>query len=1087
MKNSILYVTLLAVIFISCQDERDNSSLVNKKTLSLQVEIDQMGSGLQTDTRTVIIDPLADEEIVNNLYLLFFKKGDDGISTSYTGYYKKDTQVELNTKFLIEYSNANTGNYSILAFANVEGYYINSPDFSAPLSNYLGSLTENMSIEDVMKNTYLYVDKNDDSPAILPGNLIMSGRTEKLDGEHLINLKLTRGVSRFDVQILDNDYELASISIWNNPSKTPLWVSAGTSSDKAEINSARFYGTRDLAAGIKDYIGGLYTFENYQSDPSVGDDATTCLILGIRKPGDAPQYYRININPEESGQSLKRNYVYQVTIRNVLGSGMDSEENAYSSPIDPSLNIDINNWNLDDEGLILTDGKNTLAVPSKIIRFEKEGGKREYTIFTQGEGTLTMSPNLPGGFTASLTGNQLTVNASDLGDLTRREGTLDLSFAGLNGTVQIIQQPKELHFLKVDKSIISGFPAARSTEFEGILSIMSSKDWEAKIYNTGGSSFSFAKDDNTALTTSGVSGDKLKMYITQDNVDNKVITGFVLISLKDEPGYNRVVMLKQSGSSGISIDLGTLTAIQFKANGTPKTIANAVPGDRYEFMVDPGTDVDGSYFNWGAQLDGSNSDQFELEIEKTSNVNRVIIYPKGYTSSGAANAQYPYRNFTKNLLDDVKLQVYWGDNLAAVQSDPTRYKEVPILQDALVLSVSDVVLSKKGEEREISINVSEGFPWDAEIISTEDFSTTAKYANVDHRGYILKGATPLSDIGNKLEAQNTKTIKVGFDKILFPLVNVQPKMKLKVSLTQDSEVSENLVVAQERLVPKAVNIANIDGRPAYGMIGNVYLAGYTNYINDATFFGKSSTYCYADINISVNLNPTSLEISEDITYTHAGSSKGRTGTYKWSSATYNILNNWKANNKESLIVYVQDCYTGLESNDFFSNIPFNGNPYTEATTMKDDCQLDNNGSYIIKYLTEDGPFGSVTKTAINSIGVINSVHSAISKTSFENAGGVAIMTEETYSDNLLIGINPKENIIFIGECELLNGTTFTSSTGKNINDTDDKGSQRRFLANFISYVVRAAQYGSHFTDHFIKDATTYPFDKLRTTNPEPYY
>ncbi|WP_163215673.1 hypothetical protein [Bacteroides sp. 519] len=54
---------------------------------------------------------------------------------------------------------------------------------------------------------------------------------------------------------------------------------------------------------------------------------------------------------------------------NAVITDINGQYNLKLTTADPTLEININNWGLDEEGMILTDGKNTLAIPSKIIRY----------------------------------------------------------------------------------------------------------------------------------------------------------------------------------------------------------------------------------------------------------------------------------------------------------------------------------------------------------------------------------------------------------------------------------------------------------------------------------------------------------------------------------------------------------------------------------------------------------------------------------------------------------------------------------------------------------------------------------------------
>ncbi|NDV60435.1 hypothetical protein D0T85_20305 [Bacteroides sp. 519] len=1086
MKRNILYgILVLVMALMSCRQDPDDI-IAKTGAISLKVEVDPNGSGLQTDTRSIIVDHLQGENQVNNLYLLFFTKATDE-STSYKGYYKIDGPVVLDRQFAFNYNDINTGNYSILAFANIDDCFINSSTLSAgSLNSFLNSLTGKTE-EEVIKSATLYLDKvtNGYATQILKqDNLVMSGRTEKKDGNQLITLKLTRAVSRFDIQILDSGYELSSVSIWNNASSTPLWLSSSNASEVQTVNPGRFYGIT-FPAGTRERKGGFYAFENYISNPKAGDKKTTCLVVGVQPSGGGTtQYYRINIHPEQSGQSIKRNYVYQVTVRSVLGSGAATEEAAANSTVDPNLEININNWGLDEEGMILTDGKNTLAIPSKIIRFAQDGGTRKYTIFTQGEGVLSMSPNLPSGLTATLAGNDLTITATNLGSLSKREGTIDISFAGLKGTVQVIQEPKLAHFLKLDKTAINNFPTTKSTPFTGVVNVSSSKNWEAKIYNAGGSSFSFSANDATALTTSGISGDNLNIYVTEDNLTNKLMAGFVLVSLKDEPGYSRVVILKQTASVGISIDLGELTELRFEGNGAPKTIANAIPGEGYELEVHPGTDTNGNYNSWGAELQGANASKFVLLVDKNSTLNRVTVYPKGNTDAGTPHAQYPYYNFTDNIIDGVELVVYWGDNLAAVATDQQKCKKVAVLQETMVFNVpTTTIISKVGQVKDIPIDIPKGSKWQAEII--ENFTTSEEYGYMPHKGYIYDGANKLTEKNEKITGQTSTTLKVGFDKLLFPIVEVQPVLTLKISLENMPEFSSVIEVKQEALSPRTINILNTVGGQAYSSLNDgSFSKRIIDYYNSAHFSTSASAKCYADF-VKVpkgddkypvdNFNATTgspQKISElGYNYVHAGYTKNN-----WTQAACNELELWRQ--KTDGVMFIIQDYSSSNALNFFQSLN-SATGYVDNTHSSNEAifEINSPGKRVLYYLYNHGPFGEVMLADMdNKITDMDNVHSAISRTSVTPTG-TAVLSEKDYADGIVLFIDPDQKIVYLGESQLFSDSSFSPN---NIDDSNAANrSASRFLGNLLSYIIRAAQYGSHFTDHFKHNSTTYPFAALK--------
>lgn len=1068
MKRNILYTIAGAVLMLtSCQADIEDYPGINLKDLALTVELDRMGAGLETETRAVIVDPVQGESVINDLHLLFFKKANDG-TTNFDGHYKVTGAIQENTKITLNYKNANSGNYSVLAFANTDDFNVNSA--SGSFTNFLNSISSNNSIEDVVNATDLFIKAAPE--AIKANKLFMSGRAEKLNDNPLISLKLTRAVCRFDLELKGNSHEFEKIFIYNNARSTPMWLSSGNANKKPEINSGEFYSAEEATTTTK-VEGKYYAFENFNANPKLGDKNTTCLVVGIRANGssDNATYYRININPKGSSQSLKRNFVYKVSINAVLGEGKSTPDEAYELATEPNLDYDINNWKIDDEGIIVTDGKNTLAIPSKTIRFAKEGGERVDDVFTVGEGTLTMSANLPNGFSAVLSQNQLTVKADDLGDLAKREGTITLNYAGLKATISVIQELQETEFVRVDKTLVNNYPAGGSTSFTEDINVISSGKWKAQIYNTGGSSFTFTPGVSD-VSTEGVSGTNINIYAKDENPYNRVLTGFVLISLKDFPEFNRVVMLKQKATQDIQIDLGTgFDDIVFEADGKVRN-KTSHPGDYFQVHVTPPKDENGQVStNWGADLIGANKGKFEIKLKKQSGSEMVMVRPV-----------YPYFNSSSSRIEDVTLRVYPGND-----PNTSKTKTVAVWQEASIKELIDITetLSNDGEERDVLIDLPDGISWEVKIegINTEDNGTNeaqwpAKYAKMIHQGYLVDGQSKITALNASVTGTGKATIIVGFPKILFPLVGVEPTLSLVIYTTHNNEKAGTILVRQQKLVPKKIKILNnIEPAPNgnRGAIGGNWFKAYTNCITKS--FTTLGSNCYADIHITGEM-PTATNLQNNkINYLHLGSNKT-----SWESEQYESIKNYRENNKETVAVYVHDAYTGsTDKTKIFLNYPFNGSPYSEVvdrtTTKKWNTDMATNTN-LGKYLFSDGPFGTADINTVSSkMGTIDLIHSNISRDSFEKAGGITLITEYYDTNRVVLGINPTDNFIFLGEPQIFDIVGFDGYSGAVENE--------KFLKNFISYILRTAQYGSHFTDHFQPGATTYPFAEMGATNPDP--
>lgn len=174
---------------------------------------------------------------------------------------------------------------------------------------------------------------------------------------------MQRSVARFDVYNSAAGYTLESVSVWNGYPSLFVWNGEPTAFDKAAKRIARLYGVESEAGA--DIVGKLYAYENYVPAPKQNDQVTTCLIIKVRnKQSSTASYHRVNVHPLESGQSLKRNNVYKLTVNSVKKEGYATELEAYKGAL-TSLSYSINYWDMDSHGTVQFDGDNILAIPSK--------------------------------------------------------------------------------------------------------------------------------------------------------------------------------------------------------------------------------------------------------------------------------------------------------------------------------------------------------------------------------------------------------------------------------------------------------------------------------------------------------------------------------------------------------------------------------------------------------------------------------------------------------------------------------------------------------------------------------------------------
>lgn len=1063
-------IATMTIALTSCYEKTDEPTFPAGNGFMVKLVADEIETGVNSQTRATV--PSTDNENkVNSLYLLFFNYSDDKSGT-FVETYKVENPV-MNSTFPIDFTKNGSAldgskDYSILALANIEEY---TEDVEAFLSEFEGR-TE----KQVLQNTFVLIDgagtdEDDDTNAITPDKIVMSTSIVKMAKDAEVTINLKRGVSRFDVtNAVKDGYNLVSVSIWGASSSTALWFDKIVSS----AHLKRFYGIkRDVSENeFPDITEGLYAFENFVQNPVQGDESTTCLIIGISPridgligtPGKVT-YYRVNVSAKDVSQNLQRNHVYKVNIVNISALGASSEYEAWTQTKN-LMEVTINEWNLDDNGMILTDGVNTMAIPVKRVKLDSKGDSREYSIFTIGTGVLQISRSeIPDGFDIKLDNNLLKVTANALPTgQDKRRGSIELSFAGLRGTIDFIQEPMTDHFLKLNKYSVPAFaPLGRPGISDGPIAVSSSGPWVATIYNTStdadnpGFSFNPSGAPVTKLTQQDSPfGDQFQIYATGDNPTNATRHGFVLVSLIGHTEYNRVVVLSQRGTTNIKID-PSYTRLEFKSDGTPIGVAGASSSSAFEFNVDPGAD-NGVTNAWNAVLEGNDKDYFNISVVSFENTHRVSISTKG-THNG-----YPSVNLLNRRLDDVRVKVYLSDS----QGGGDYNVIIPITQEKLeLIATYGREIPKTGGKLadDIKLNLPAGLTWTANI--TENSQANNPY--LPHSGYMISNGNPVS--GNILANRPAEEgFNVGFDKLLYPVVNVSPVIKIQIEVDQNPDIKTEVTITQKALIPTPVKIMDVRAT-SYGSLtgGSHWFRYYRDYINSASMYGasglvnvvKNSPYIYA---VRENVEPG--KISSDYTYLHAG---GRPRYY--STNRHKSVNDWRKAN-DGIVVYVSDDRERHPFEDPNSSLKELGYTYAAPNnTPKINGSITDKN--VMKYLLKDGPFSkgswlNYTNMSFTMDGISSGLN--LSEQA-KNRGAIPVITSQNGA--VMLMIDPAGQVVYLGEGQFFNGGCISPPVNPGTNSDNSK-----FLANLLAYILNAAQYGSHFTDHFLPGSTTYPFSLM---------
>ncbi len=1039
MKNILFYALCVLLAFASCQREETYRHDANKG-FNVNIIVDELETGIKTRG----VAPEEGEGDINSLYLAFFEKDNNG-NGAFIGHYKVNTEnLKMNATIAVPAALdngegvTNAKDYVILAFANLEetssgsegilwgnndGYIDNITDFLAEFSSH----TENSALQKMRAEvTGAGTDEEDNSHAIASNNLFMSARVVKAAHQTTTTIKLKRGVSRFDVRNEATTHTLTSVSVWGAATEATVWKGAPMQYKRMQ----RFYGVEGITG--EEVKGKLYAFENVVAEPEANDKETTCLIIGLKtNPNqDKVRYYRVNIHQTDIAQKLKRNSSYQIIINSVTGEGSSTEYEAWTQNRNQLL-ISVNNWNLDDNGMILTDGTNALGLTVKRVNLDPAGDVREYSLYTAGTGVLEITrfdlpfeeDGITPGFTTVMEGNMLKVTATRLPTgKDMRRGSIEVSFAGLRGNITIVQQPMNEKMLRLDRTKIDKFaPEGPSGMAEGPIVVTASEPWIAEIFNVDAVSvnpgFSFKPDGEVATkldSKTNLMGESFQVYTTGDNPDgNSERSGFIIVSLVEDPdNYSIAIPLVQKVVSGLQV-LPAVFDVRFFADETPVNTDMAI-GNLYEFTVTSGG------ASWSVGLSGGDTGAFVVD-KITDTKFTVKVKEKNLTAAA--------------LTSTIKIT---GDDDNTIN--------LPVIQQAAVISASPSGgVAANGGTVTVNVN-SSNLPWDAEIIENWESGSSA----CPHEAWIEASTNGAKGVKLTNQAANG-TFKVGFDELYFPLANLTPKIKIKVSISGVPGISQTIEVVQLPFKPTELKVMDVR-HYYYGSLGGSvsYFTGYNNFLRASTLFGPGGTVNLPTVSVTeVDRNASPGTISSQYRYLHAGGSPN-----DYDADRYTSVENWRLAN-DGVVVYTSSV-KGKQFTDPNSTLTLLG--YTPAGRLytapaRINTALLTGGDVLAKnimnYLLNDGPFG-----VVNNPGSLSFTMDATCVSLENYSTGIPVIING--EGKAILVIDPKNRLVFIGEEQVFD-------TGYNIKITGDKD---RFLGNLLSYVLNAAINGSAFTEIF---------------------
>lgn len=1026
----IIYAAGLLFLLTGCIQDGffGNTPEADDDALTFTFTVD----GITTNSTTrAAISPVADETAVETLHLLFFNAEDDQsgklagvVSLPSTPVDPAEGKLTMETSYVLPTSgtiNASTS-YHVIGVANLGAYLpengVNKDNKNHEVSEWLEQWTgvteaffrDNATVE--TEGTDNEADYSTHRP-INFSQILMNGYVDKPANTKNIQMVLSRNVARFDLENKADSHALKTISIWNAFIKSSITGDAPFNYSSENLHTKRFYG---INTGGDKVTGGLYSFANYSETPTVNDKLTTNLIVGLSKDGTAPtRYYRINVSVSGAYQLLKNNFAYNISIIKVQGDGYPTENEAWEGTTNQLVYV-VNNWNLDDNGLIVSDEYSLLAVPVKTVKIAKEGSESSYSITTfstlENPEPLRIKSQIydpaDGNITARISNGNLIINAGAMNTGQEiRSGIITISYAGLETTVNVLQTAAGNVYLEV--TLDSGwkeFLPPTANAMSEFINVKASGAWTARLY--GSSNFSFQNElGNYVKQISSIEFTENKFHVyTSSSNDDQTTTqkGFVMVTLDSDPdNYVAVVPVNQASRGGIKVNPLDLSSIRFYGSGKLETTPdmNGLTKDKthFAFKVEPsGTIAEGN-----VRLTGKDVDKFGFEFNPVTNI--ITVWAK------EVNPPLPYTAtlyVSDNRNGTLLVSLYQGTSQLDVESPPST-KSVP---------------ATGGNSDPILISM-EGGQWTATIETVTNGSREIKnhYAKLMVVGGGELGTEPTN-----------KNLYVQFPKVYFP--NREIPIKAIVTITPVGGDPVEVEVYQDALKAKTMKVWNLRSN-RYGAIGNSYFENYTTVIR--SLVGTNNIESIAD-------NPGAV-YPTGTTYIHVGN-------YFNTNVNWNALNNFLAD-EDGIIVFTND-EIGTDSRNragqFLTPLGFSG--YMTAYSGNRPVLANNlNQSRVGLFLTTNGLY-PVSSTNTFQANDVNTYVTGIPNTAVPVVVGQA--------NGIVMAVDPKLGLVYIGECEIFDQT---GGTGDN---------RYKFMNNFIQYVINSAKYGSHFTEMLYKDATIAP-------------
>lgn len=1050
----------------SCMTDNAGADSKSSSKLSVFVTTGDMEVGL-AKTRASLA-PETGEDVINDLYLLFFESNAAGDGV-FVDVVPVEGPLTMNTKFDIDLTETSIDviqPYRILAVANIDGAdgsrYLNGLSVENWIQQWVGK-TENEVVSQAAAWTAAGF-------RIEPSGLLMNGRVEKRKSQFHVDLVLSRNQARFDVlNDVKNDYDLVEVQICNAYPSSSIWNGGDMDYTHAVGRISTYYGYTNPDPS-KDILGYLYAFENQVPMPVQNDRFTTALLVRLHnKATDTDGWYRINIAPDESAQTLRRDNAYRLTIQNVAGAGFPTAQQAFEDPNMPELDYVINYWDQNNSGVIVQDGSSILSIPSKTVRFGRDGGASTFQIFAFSNSPNAVSPLTivsqrytpsNGQINATLTGNTMTITAAAMpANESVRNGTITLGFAGLQATIEVVQSGAADKFIQVILPNNTNIP--KYAPFAGLSSdlirVSASGAWTAEIFSESADDFSFGDPDAGAIhrkISSANSADapyitdnRFRIYTFSANPDPSVRDAFIVVSLDDDPENNAVVFrVSQAAAGGISI-LPNQATVTF--NGSNTGLAQIPNNTTTEFNVRPSEVESGGSMmipNWewkfldtdtGTWVD--TNDWFAVVGQGHStadpNANKFTVAAKDMNLSGLMRTA----TLRLRLVDDHSVYV----DLKLAQQ-PLTFNLQP--------STVPVVAKTGGRTQNIAVEADNSLEWSAQI-------TTVSGTASDGRRLVQHLARLFTEDGTEVDPSqnypmNTK-FYVEFPKVYYP--NRDIPISATVTVTVAGSLAKTMTVTQTPLKSNGFVGLNIAGSTNdWGLLGNTYNRGWDAGLARIPGWGR----------VTPDGNFNTVSINPAATYLHVVPQQSGSAAAAWN---WNAVHEFIDNDRGWVVIAQQsdDVEAANNNRSPIKMAGYNDLVYGGGTPYSGTFNSSNSATKLYQFVMDKG-MTPITASDITLTFTTDGIRTSIPGPWPSSA--VVFISRTNVANNALLIVDVEHGFMYIGESQL-----FWRDS-----DADLSNNRGTFMNNLLQFIANASMYGTHFTDLLLEtgrpDAQPAPWD-----------